>query len=216
MKNNAELQADVMDAIKWEPLLYATEIGVTAEDGVVSLTGEVDSYIEKMEAENTAKKVIGVKILIKKIEVKTPTKELKTDSEVASKILKALKRIRSLPKGQVIVNVVNGEVTLSGQLPWNYISVDTKNALRYISGIKSITNDIKIKSDSHDPIEQKDVKNALRRSFINHYDINVKVSGTAVTLSGKTISLGQKEEAERITWKTPGIWHVNNELELNF
>lgn len=77
-------------------------------------------------------------------------------------------------------------------------------------------NNTELQSDVIDAIKQKDVKNALRRSFINHYDINIKVSGTAVTLSGKTISLGQKEEAERIVGKTPGIWHVNNELELNF
>lgn len=77
-------------------------------------------------------------------------------------------------------------------------------------------NNAKLQSDVINSIKQKDVKNALRRSSINHNDINIKVSGTSVTLSGKTISLYQKEEAERIIEKTPGIWHVNNELELNF
>ena len=77
-------------------------------------------------------------------------------------------------------------------------------------------NNAELQSDVIDAIKQKDVKNALKRSSINHNDINIKVSGTAVTLSGKTISLYQKEEAERIVGKTPGIWHVNNELELNF
>jgi osmotically-inducible protein OsmY len=77
-------------------------------------------------------------------------------------------------------------------------------------------NNPELQSGEIDTIKQKDVKNALRRSFINHYDINIKVSGTAATLSGKTISLYEKEQAERIVGKTPGIWHVNNELELNF
>ena len=76
-------------------------------------------------------------------------------------------------------------------------------------------NNAELQSDI-DVIKQKDVKNTLRRSSINHNGINIKVSGTAVTLSGKTISLYQKEEAERIVGNTPGIWHVNNELELNF
>jgi osmotically-inducible protein OsmY len=216
MKTNAELQLDVQNAIKWEPLLHAAEIGVTAKDGVVSLTGEVDSYIKKMEAENATKRVIGVKALIEQIEVKIPRKLVKTDSEVANRALKALKRIRSLPKNKVTVKVENGNVTLSGELPWNHISVDAKNALRHLSGINSVTNDIKIVSESHNAIEEKDVKNALKRSFIYDSDINVKVSGTAVILFGTAISWHQKEEAERIAWKTPGIWHVNNELELNF
>jgi osmotically-inducible protein OsmY len=77
-------------------------------------------------------------------------------------------------------------------------------------------NNPELQSGEIDTIKQKDVKNALRRSFINHYDINIKVSGTAATLSGKTISLYEKEQAERIVGKTPGIWHVNNELVLNF
>ena len=77
-------------------------------------------------------------------------------------------------------------------------------------------NNSELQSDIIDAIKQKDVKNALRRSSINHNDINIKVSGTAVTLSGKTISLYQKEVVERIVGKIPGIWHVNNELELNF
>jgi osmotically-inducible protein OsmY len=77
-------------------------------------------------------------------------------------------------------------------------------------------NNPELQSGVIDTIKQKDIKNALSRSFINHYDINIKVSGTAATLSGKTISLYQKEEAERIVGKTPGIWHVNNKLELNF
>ncbi|TAE82989.1 MAG: BON domain-containing protein, partial [Bacteroidetes bacterium] len=87
MKSNEELQKNVQDAIKWEPLLHAAEIGVTAKDGVVSLTGIVDSYVKKMEAENAAKKVIGVKALVEEIEVRFPSSWTKTDVEVANEVL---------------------------------------------------------------------------------------------------------------------------------
>lgn len=216
MKTNAELQTDVQNAIKWEPLLHAAEIGVTAKDGVVSLTGEVDSYVKKMEAENAAKKVIGVKALIEKIEVKIPTKWEKTDTEIVDEVLKALKKTWSLPKDKVTVKVENGWVSLGGELPWNYQREDAKSAVRYLSGVKGVSNNIKIKSESNDAIEKNMVEKALRRSSIDDSDINVKVSGTTVTLSGTANSWYQKDEAERIAWKTRGIWHVNNELEINY
>lgn len=216
MKTNAELQTDVQNAIKWEPLLHSAEIGVTVKDGVVSLTGEVDSYTKKMEAENAAKKVIGVKALIEKIEVKIPSIWSKTDSEIVDEILKAFKKTWSLPKDKVTVKVENGWVSLGGELPWNYQRENARKAVRYLSGVKGVTNNIKIKSESHDAIEKRDVENALRWSSIDDSDINVAVTGTTVTLSGTAKTWYQRDEAERIAWKTPGIWHVNNELEIDY
>lgn len=216
MKTNAELQTDVQNAIKWEPLLHAAEIGVTAKDGVVSLTGEVDSYAKKMEAERAAKKVIGVKSLIEQIEVKYPSKWSKTDSEIVDEVVQALKDSWTVPNKKVTVKVENGWVTLEGELPWNYQREDAKSAVHYLSGVKGVTNNIKIKSESHDAIEKRDVENALRWSSIDDSDINVAVSGTTVTLSGTANSWYEKDEAERIAWKTSGIWHVKNELEVDY
>jgi osmotically-inducible protein OsmY len=217
MKNNAELQTDVQNAIKWEPLLNAVEIGVTAKDGVVSLTGVVDSYAKKMEAENAAKKVIGVKALVEKIEVKFPSSWTKTNAEIANEVLAGLKSNWSVPNDKVTVKVEDGWVTLEGELPWNYQKDAAKNAVNYLTGVKGVTNNIKIKSETHDKIEQKDVENAIGRSWsVDDHDIKVKVSGTTVTLSGTVHSWYQKEEAERIAFNTPGIWHVNNELTVDY
>jgi osmotically-inducible protein OsmY len=217
MKNNQELQADVQNAIKWEPLLNAAEIGVTVKDGVVSLTGVVDSYAKKMEAENASKKVIGVKALVEKIEVKFPSKWSKTNAEIANEVLTALKNDWSIPNDKVTVKVEDGWVTLEGELPWNYQKESAKSAVNYLAGVKGVTNNIKIKSETHDAIEQKDVENAIRRSWsVDDSDINVSVSGTTVTLTGTVDSWYQKEEAGRIAWKTSGIWHVNNELVVDY
>jgi osmotically-inducible protein OsmY len=217
MKNNAELQTDVQNAIKWEPLLNAAEIGVTAKDGVVSLTGVVDSYAKKMEAENAAKKVIGVKALVEKIEVKFPGTRSKTNAEIANEVLTGLKNDWSVPNDKVTVKVEDGWVTLEGELPWNYQKESAKNAVNYLMGVKGVTNNIKIKSDSHDAIEKKDVEDAIHRSWsVDDSDINVSVSGTTVTLTGTVDSWYQKEEAGRIAWKTSGIWHVKNELAVDY
>jgi len=217
MKNNQELQSDVQNAIKWEPLLHAAEIGVTAKDGVVSLTGVVDSYAKKMEAENAAKKVIGVKALVEKIEIKFPHTFTKTSLEIANEVIAALNSNWSVPKDKVTVKVEEGWVTLDGELPWNYQKEAAKSAINYLTGVKGVTNNIKIKSESKDAIEKEDVEEAIGRSWsVDDSDINVSVSGTTVTLTGMVNSWYQKEEAGRIAWNTPGIWHVNNELEVDY
>ena len=217
MKTNQELQTDVENAIKWEPLLNPAEIGVTAKDGVVSLTGVVDSYAKKLEAENAAKKVIGVKALVEKIEVKFPSAWTKTNEEIANEVLTALKLNWSVPKDKVTVKVEDGWVTLGGELAWNYQKEAAKSAVHYLTGVKGVINNIKIKSETHDAIEKKDVENAIGRSWaVDDTDIQVEVSGTTVTLTGTVDSWYQKEEAARIAWNTPGIWHVKNELVVDY
>ena len=217
MKNNSELQTDIQNAIKWEPLLNAAEIGVTAKDGVVSLTGVVDSYAKKLEAENAAKKVIGVKALVEKIEVKFPGSWAKTNLEIANQVLAALKSNWAVPTDKVTVKVEDGWVTLDGELPWDYQREAAKNALNFLTGVKGVTNNIKIKSESHDAIEKKDVEEAIARSWsVDDSDISVSVSGTTVTLTGTVSSWYQRDEAGRIAWKTPGIWSVKNELAVDY
>lgn len=217
MKNDAELQTDVQNAIKWEALLNAAEIGVTAKDGVVSLTGVVDSYGKKMGAENATKKVVGVRAIVENIEVKFPNTWTKTDAEVANEVLATLKSNWTIPNDRITVKVEKGWVTLEGELPWNYQRENAKKSVSYLTGVKGVTNSIKIKSEINDAIEREEVESALGRSWaINDSNINVSVSGTTVTLNGNVDSWYQKEEAGRIAWNTPGIWYVKNELEVDF
>jgi osmotically-inducible protein OsmY len=217
MKSNQDLQSDVQNAIKWEPLLHAAEIGVTAQDGVVSLTGVVDSYAKKIEAENATKKVIGVKAIVENIEIKVPSSWAKSNLEIANAVIAALDYNWSVPKEKVTVKVEDGWVTLDGELHWNYQREAAKNSVNYLLGVKGVTNNIKIKSEVNELIEKKDIEQAIARCWtIDDHDINVSVEGSTVTLSGTVISWYQKEEAARIAWNTPGIWHVQNELKIDY
>jgi osmotically-inducible protein OsmY len=217
MKTNEELQKDVQDAIKFEPLLHAAEIGVTAKDGIVSLTGIVDGYFKKLEAENAAKKVAGVKAVVENITIKYSSNFSKNDNEIAAEVIQSLKDSWSVPNDKVNVKVENGWVTLDGELPWSYQRDTAKSAVNYLMGVKGVTNNIKIKSEVHDEIEKKDVENALARHWsINANDITVKASGRKVTLTGNVTSLYQKEEAGHIAWNTPGVWSVDNKLEVEY
>ncbi|UZJ64418.1 BON domain-containing protein [Sphingobacterium sp. KU25419] len=106
---------------------------------------------------------------------------------------------------------------MEGELPWNYQKEAAKNAVHYLMGVKGVTNNIKIKSEIHDAIEKKDVEDAIHRSWlVDDSDINVSVSGRTVTLTGTVRSWYQRDEAARIAWKTSGIWHVINELEVDY
>jgi osmotically-inducible protein OsmY len=213
MKSNAELQRDVQDAIKWQPLLNAAEIGVTAKDGVVSLTGVVDSYAKKTEAEDAAKNVAGVTALVEKIEVRYPSSYSKTNAEIATEVLTALKSRWDVPSDKIKVKVEAGWVTLTGELSWNYQKEAATDAIAGLMGVTGVTNSITIKSESMESIEKTAIEKALKLNWA-FYDnnIRVKVSGHKATLTGTVDSLYQKHEAERIAWNAPGVWMVDNEL----
>jgi osmotically-inducible protein OsmY len=218
MKTNADLQKDVQDAIKWEPLLNAAEIGVTAKEGVVTLTGVVDSYLKKTEAEDATKNVAGVKAVVEKIEVKFPSNwGKKDDNEIAKEVVNAFKWNWEVPNDTVKVKVENGWVTLEGELAWNYQREAAKNAVKNLTDVTGVTNGIKIKSESHDAIEKSEIEGAISRNWsLNGLDIQVKVSGTKVSLTGYVESWYQKNEAGRIAWNAPGVWSVDNQLEIEY
>lgn len=217
MKTNQELQTDVQNAIKWEPLLNAAEIAVTSKDVVVTLSDTVDSYGKKLEAELAAKKVMGAKVLVEKIEVRFSQLRTKNNVEIANEALSALKPNWSVPKDKVNVKVEDGWVTSQCELPWNYQREASKDEVKHLTGVRGVTNNIKIKSNTSDTIEQKAVEDAIARSWSMHDgEIKVAVSGTTVTLFGIVTSLFQKEQAGRIACDTSGIRHVKNELVVDY
>ena len=219
MKTNEELQKNVQDAIKWEPLLSAAEIGVTVDDGVVTLAGTVDIYSKKTEAEDAAKNVAGVKAVVEKIEVKYgSTWAKKDDNEIATEILHALKWNWRVPKDKIKVKVEKGFVTLGGELEWNYQKEAAEDAVRNLLGVTGVSNNITIRAEAQDLIEKKNIESALGRNWwsMNNSDIMVKVSGNEVTLTGTVKSWYQKGEAARIAWNAPGVRTVDNELVVAY
>jgi osmotically-inducible protein OsmY len=168
------------------PLLNAAEIGVSAKDGVVTLTGTVDSYAKKTEAEDAAKNVKGVKAVVEDIEIKFASTWKKTDSEIANEVINALQLDWAVPKEKVKVKVEDGWVTLEGELPWNSQKDSAKKKVRSLAGVKGVMNYITIKTENTDDVEKLNIENALKRNWsIDNQHIRVKVSGNNVTLNGK-------------------------------
>lgn len=218
MKSNQDLQKEIQEALKWEPLLHAAEIGVIVKDGVVTLTGTVDSYAKKLEAENATKKVAGVQALVEKIEIKHVNSSSKLDdSEIAHNITQALKWNLEVPKEKVRVKVENGWITLEGELQWKYQSDCVISSIKNLLGVTGISNKIKIKPSTEEVIELQNIVEALRRNWsIDDRNIEVSLKNHNVIISGKVNSWYEKNEAERIAWNAPGVWNVINKLEVDY
>jgi osmotically-inducible protein OsmY len=216
MKTNLELQADVLEALRWEPLLRNDNICVNADNSMITLSGNVGSYIKKSQATDTAKKITGVKAVIEKIEVEFNDDE-KSDSEIAVDVLNALKSNKNIPFDKVQIEVENGHVTLDGKVEWNHQREAAQKSASIISGIKVLTNNIIIETDNPDDIEKAGIERAIERNWaMNNQDVQVYVSGNNVTLNGIVHSFYQKEEAERMAWNAPGVWTINNELIIDY
>ena len=216
MKTNEDLQRDVQNAIKWEPLLTAAQIGVTAKDGIITLSGVVDTYAKKTQAETAAKNVSGVKVVAENIEVNYGSSFVKNDTEIATEILNAWRWNWEVPEAEIKVKVEGGWVTLDGKVEWNYQKEATKKAVINLTGVKGVSNNISIKTESHDAIEEGMIEKAIGRSWIDDSEIEVKVTGHTVNLKGMVGSIYQREEAGRIAWNTPGIWMMHNDLVVDY
>ena len=216
MKSDENLQKDVQDALKWEPQLRAAEIGVIAKNGIVTLTGTVDNYYKKSEAENAAKKVSGVKAIVEKIEIKTPDSKSINDNYIAEKILNVFKSDFSIPDEKIKLKVEKGWVTLEGNVNWNYQKEAAKNAVIDLMGVRGVTNNIMTRTNRNDAIKKTAIEKAIHNNAaLEHDHIEVSVNNNDVNLSGLVASFFEKEEAERIAWKTPGVWSVDNEIGVD-
>jgi osmotically-inducible protein OsmY len=216
MKTDEILQKDVQEAIKWEPQLHTTEIGVIAKNGIVTLTGTVDNYYKKNEVEKAAKKVNGVKAIVEKIEVKQNNTKSLNDNYIAEKILNVFKSNFSIPDEKIKLKVEKGWVTLEGNVNWNYQKEAAKNAVIALMGVRGVTNNIRTKSDRNDYVKKSAIEKAIfnNAALVNDH-IEVTVKNNDVKLSGVVSTFFEKEEAERIAWKTPGIWSVENEIGVD-
>ena len=216
-KSNDVLRKEVIEAISWEPILISNEIDVNVKDGIVTLAGTVDNYTQKKEAEHAVKSIAGVKAVVDDVKVDLYFSAIKSDTDIASSVIKALHANWAVPDHRLKVSVENGWVTLEGILHWNFQRKAADNAIRYLPGVRGVIDKIKIEAEVKNELEKEIIEKALRRSWILDIDnIKVRVEGKTVYLSGIVDSLFQKDEAETIAWNTPGVWYVDNELVVEF
>lgn len=214
MKTDMELRRDVEAELAWEPSIDAAKIGVAVTKGVVTLTGEVDSYAEKYKAERAVERVVGVSGIVN--EIKVDLRHERTDTDIATDAAEALRNNTFVPADQVRVIVVNGWITLKGEVAYEFQRRAAEQAVRLLRGVRGVSNLISVEPT----VEPKNVKQEIEKTFqrqamLGARNISVEVSGDEVILRGTVHSWLERREAEKAAWAAPGVRSVKNYITVS-
>ncbi len=210
------MKQTVLDELNWEPSIDAAHIGVTARDGVVTMTGHVASYAEKCAAERAVERVSGIKAVAQELEVRYPFSNTNGDEDIAQRAVQALSWDVFVPRDKVKIKVTKGLATLSGDLDWQYQKGAAESVIRRLSGVTGVANEIKIKPS----VKASDVRDKIKAAFVRNAqidadDITVATDGGKVTLSGNVDSMHERSMAQNTAWSAPGVTQVEDLLTVN-
>ena len=204
-----------MDELKWLPSVHSEHIGVEVNDGIVTLSGHVGSYLEKINAEHGAQRVAGVRALAVKIDVKLSSMGKRDDTDIAAAVQTALGWLGTPTSKNVKVAVEKGWVTLSGELDWQYQRQAAASAVQFLMGVTGVSNQIIIKPSVTLSTVKKEIEAALERRAKVHADkIHVEVQGSKVTLTGSVGSWSERDSARESAWGAPGVMSVDDKLSV--
>ena len=213
MLADSKIKQDVEEELQFDPDIDATDIAVSVNSGVVTLTGFVRSYLQKMEAEADAKRVAGVLGVVNDIEVRLPNIDQRPDPEIAREAIAQIKNELPNAWDKIRVVVRKGWVTLEGEVEWNYQRERAEDAVKRVVGVTGVTNSIEVKPRTA-PVEiKRKIEEALRRSAeLDASRINVETNGDEVILTGTVRSWAERQDAERAAWWAPGVKAVRNKI----
>lgn len=209
------LRMDIIDELDFEPSIDAADIGVAVDEGIVTLTGHVRSYSEKLTAIDIVESVVGVRAIADEIEVRPMGAHVTADDEIAKRVVKTLRWSTSIPADRIHVTVSKGRVTLEGCVEWRYEAEAAERAVGRLTGVTSIGNYIRVKPDVRaEDITERIRKALLRDAELDASAIRVQVEDGTVTLEGTVRHLGERRSAERAAWAAPGVTRVVDRLSV--
>jgi len=217
MKTDGQLQQDVIAELKWEPSVNAAHIGVEVTRGVVTLTGQVNSYSEKGSAEMAAQRVAGVSALAVELTVQLPGTHVRSDADIAHSAQNVIQWTNYLPKESVRVMVEKGWITLSGEVDWDYQRQSALAAVRGLTGVIGVVDQLVIKPRISLSAVKSDIEAVLRRrATMDAQNISVAVDGGDITLTGTVRNWSDRETARHSAWGTPGVHNVIDKMTVAF
>ncbi len=210
---DVRLQRRVLDELQFEPSVDATHIGVTADDGVVTLSGHVASYAEKLAAEVAVRRVRGVKAIAQDMEVHLPSAAKTADDEIAGRAVRLLDWDAAVPVDAVKVKVEDGWITLTGEVEWQYQRAAAEHAVQKLGGVVGVLNHITLHALVQPADIRRRIEEALQRDArVEAGTITINTSGSRVELHGRVHSYHERDAAERAAWSAPGVTEVKDRL----
>jgi hyperosmotically inducible protein len=215
MKSDMELKRQVEDELTWDPAVSAADIGVEVRDRVVTLSGHLTSYAEKLAAEKAAQRVAGVKAVVVELDVRLLHSDVRTDEEVANAVRAIIRWTVGLSEEAVKVQVEKGWVTLSGEVDWAYQSHAATRTISQMRGVTGVSNLIQIGGDT----AAQDIGEQIGKALQRHAEreakhIGVKVHEGTVTLTGMVDSMAERSAARGAAWSAPGVRAVIDNLTV--
>jgi osmotically-inducible protein OsmY len=211
--DDGDIRRKVIAELDWDPSIDASAVGVAVKDGVVTLSGSIASYWQKKEAERVAKRVAGVKAVAEDLTIKLPGTAERSDADIAQSVVTGLRFNVAVPHDRIQITVENGWVTLEGEVEWQYQKSVAESAIKYLMGVKGVTNSISIKPRVSAADVKAKIESAFaRRAQLNANQIRVESSDNKVILRGSVHSWDEKDQAEQAAWGAPGVTKVENDV----
>ena len=215
MKTDLQLREDVETQLDGDPRFDSQQIGVSVKDGVVALTGQVQSYADWRAAQESAQSVAGVQALANELRILDEGEQPRSDADIAESALHVLRNNAHVPMEGIQLTVSGRWITVTGEVPHWYQRDAIDQALRNLRGVIGLSNKIDIRPN----VSVRDVKSRIEAAFHRHAtldarNIRIDVKGGEVTLEGEVRSLPERSDAEFAAWNIPGVRHVTDKLTV--
>ncbi|MBC7633589.1 BON domain-containing protein [Aeromicrobium sp.] len=209
------IKEDVDEELAWAPEVNDSQIGVSVLDGVVTLSGEVDTYAERVDAKDAALRVAGVQVVADDLLIRDVVRNEHTDTDIAVSIRNVIGWSADVPQGAVDVEVLDHVVVLTGEVDWDYQRRAAENLVRGLAGVLRVENRIDLSPRVSASNTANLIKSALvRHALLDSHAITVAAVGSEVTLSGVVTTWAEKEQAAHAAWASPHVTAVHNKLAV--